>query len=1327
MKVLAFNAYRAKIFTNCTIPGTPQHLSPTDEPGSSNANGGVGLLFHPQMPGFDTVESFSPTSSDPERLRNRYICARFQLDSTEIFIHAIYAPVSRQRQAAFFNALPRGQVFPSEAQHIVLGDLNIAIDPQLDSLTPRRTLNNAVRSSLENWLLSMNLVDPWRIAHPRLRIATAREQRVDYILLSDDLADAAYYRSNYVPPTDLLMGDHSAMKMTLHSNAAATGTGYWCLPWHLLHIPKVRNEINRRIDNLARIVDESRNPGLLWRSFKFQIKAYLQQEQRKNGNQRHQVQQRMLKELRRQVRAAPTAVNHEHLRRATIEYRRLQSYLDQARQDHAFARAVAQTERSSRFFLRRPSSHAAQAHMKEVRLPDGTVSANVADIQSQHTLFWQHVYGESSDRAWQDEDIEFATEEMLSYITRTLSTADQTMLDEEITVAEFIDAIKTSPRSSAPGPDGLPAEFYLINPLAFAQVLTAVFKAQLERQTLIPNQRKAIVSLLFKKGERFEPANFRPITLMQVDVKLYSRIINHRLMNILPKLIGQDQRGFIKGRHIETNLIEIQELQHIATVAEEPWVAQFLDFEKAYDRVAWDYLWLVMRRMNFGPRFIHMIQMCYDQVKLLLNINGHLVGPIKPQWGIKQGAPDSPALFTLAVEPLHQALRAARDRLSIPISPNLSKSVIAFADDTTPVARNLACAEGQGDLCHLYEIASNGKLSIPKCKAMYLDRNQDHIPETHLNLMRATDSETFLGVLIGPRVTAAQQRRAALQKFNLRLQQWQYRGRTIHGRVIIAHTMIYSVLWYVLNTVHIPTSERHALTKRIRQFVACRNVNTEAKSSPISESILHASPSDGGYGLIDVDTFINRNRIRAFQRQLHLTATFNEDCPWQWFDIPLLGFSTAWSEVYNAQGWDFLWLKFDSATRSALDVKLSDWWLDFLLAWHKLPTFEDWSGFSLERQIKYKLNIPIVRNHCQAWNLLPKPTQQQKRLHSRLLDHGTAARLGDFLTPSGTWPEFEEWQTRIQVLLQEILFRDQLQPLQSIYRKATQMVRTHIPELFQSSIPQWRLHTNEWRLWPWRLKLGDGTSIHLRDATSKDLYAALRPQPALEQHPLNRHSPQIGQLSTNQLKQIIGRQPEFRRWMWPKCHDILLRIQNRSLHLNYRFQYVQDGASPNCIHGCSLSETYQHLFWSCFKAQVIWRRLQGLFRGFLSLPLSWKHIITQDLPVHRQWSSAAPALLYLWKLLCGIILLQLWEIRNNCRFNEVPYPGDEPTWLVIEHSFKQHLRYRFKRETDSSTRQQLRRILNLWLCSPTCFNFTIDTLTVRPPPSNTINTTTPNH
>lgn len=107
----------------------------------------------------------------------------------------------------------------------------------------------------------------------------------------------------------------------------------------------------------------------------------------------------------------------------------------------------------------------------------------------------------------------------------------------------------------SPGPDGYPVEFFknFLNQLV--PLLLEVYEDSLQRGFLPPTLMQASISLLLKKDkDPTKCSSYRPISLLNVDVKILAKVLARRLETVLPTVISEDQTGFIKNRHSFTNV-----------------------------------------------------------------------------------------------------------------------------------------------------------------------------------------------------------------------------------------------------------------------------------------------------------------------------------------------------------------------------------------------------------------------------------------------------------------------------------------------------------------------------------------------------------------------------------------------------------------------------------------------------------------------------------------------------------------------------------------------------------------------------------------------------
>jgi hypothetical protein len=126
-------------------------------------------------------------------------------------------------------------------------------------------------------------------------------------------------------------------------------------------------------------------------------------------------------------------------------------------------------------------------------------------------------------------------------------------------VGERIDGGKTG---KSPGPDGLPIEYYQSHSYEIIPFLTIYYNAIHSLGHLPPSMRDGIISLIFKKkGSAADLSNYRPITLLNSDLKILTAILASRISRIMCEVSDMDNSAAAPGRYISDNTMLLQLIQ----------------------------------------------------------------------------------------------------------------------------------------------------------------------------------------------------------------------------------------------------------------------------------------------------------------------------------------------------------------------------------------------------------------------------------------------------------------------------------------------------------------------------------------------------------------------------------------------------------------------------------------------------------------------------------------------------------------------------------------------------------------------------------------------
>jgi hypothetical protein len=274
---------------------------------------------------------------------------------------------------------------------------------------------------------------------------------------------------------------------------------------------------------------------------------------------------------------------------------------------------------------------------------------------------------------------------MEARVTEEMNTA----LLRNYTKAEVERALSQMHPLKSPGPDGFLAYFYQRSwPTVHAEVCRAVLDF-LNNGCFDNSMNATYIVLVPKKKNPTCITKYWPISLCKVLYKLIAKVLANRLKQVLEKIISPTQSAFVPGRLISDNVLVAFKALHAMDAklrGQQGYMALKLDMSKAYDKVEWEFLEAIMKKLGFAERWIHMIMMCVKSVIYSIMINGQPHGKISPSRGIQQGDPLSPYLFILCVEELSYMMdKAVREQkiTGIPVAHGgMRMSHLFFADDS---------------------------------------------------------------------------------------------------------------------------------------------------------------------------------------------------------------------------------------------------------------------------------------------------------------------------------------------------------------------------------------------------------------------------------------------------------------------------------------------------------------------------------------------------------------------------------------------------------------------------------------------------------------------
>ena len=260
-----------------------------------------------------------------------------------------------------------------------------------------------------------------------------------------------------------------------------------------------------------------------------------------------------------------------------------------------------------------------------------------------------------------------------------------------------------------------------------------------------------MISLLFKKGDRTQLKNWRPITLLNTDYKILTKALANRLQRVLPSTIHTDQTASIKGRTINDNIRLIQDVISYANEKKLPLAVISVDQLKAFDRVAHEFLFESLERFGFGPDFIRWIKTIYNSVSSSVKTNGWLTSSITLERGLRQGCALSMPLYVLTAETMATKIREnSKIRGLQPPASQEELKLSQYADDTTLLLTDDESITEAFTIFDLYERAAGTKINTEKFKGLWCGSYSERTDQPH-DFEWFTDliPDKILGVYLG--------------------------------------------------------------------------------------------------------------------------------------------------------------------------------------------------------------------------------------------------------------------------------------------------------------------------------------------------------------------------------------------------------------------------------------------------------------------------------------------------------------------------------------------------------------------------------------------------
>jgi ribonuclease HI/exonuclease III len=820
-------------------------------------------------------------------------------------ILGIYAPNDLAENALFWNRL---RVFFESNPDIrepdfMLGDTNLVEDP-MDRI-PAQPVPITASGALDELKHSLNLLDGWRRANPTTRQFTFHRTNPNTGTQSQSRIDRIYVKNSQFQHADNwritvspIRTDHNLVSVLYFApHTPEVGKGRWAWPRYLLKDDKLMTYINTRgCELLADMTDlqnrqtrsEHENCQHLWDAFTADITA----KAKERSKVRIAPIDKEIKTLEVDLDdiANMPEISDEHRSLATaVKLHRLTTLIQRRHAStrlYTQAKCALEVEVISRYWSQlnkahKPNETILRLVRESIAQPDGTTrvqyetrSRSMAEIAQNHH---ESLQSQQPVAPEVQPERDRCIDDILRLVRpeARLSDEDGETLRRLTTEEDVREALHLCANYKAPGLNGICYELWKqlssrfdslrdsdVPPFDIIACLTKVYN-DIELHGVAPNTQftASWMCPLYKKGDRADIANYRPISLLNTDYKIFTKSLTLRFGKLLPKMVHPDQAGFVPGRHIYDHVWLTKFVIELAELDERDGAIVALDQEKAYDKIKHDYLWRVLEAFNLPRQFISTVQALYSDAKTSVMINGILSEPYHVIRGVRQGDALSCGLFDLAIEPLAEMLRQSNlEGFQI---PGTRERLIAtlFADDTTVY---LSCHDSFETLQSLLDrwcLASGAKFNINKTEVIPVGRPEyrdmvittrqldpQHLPVPDgIRIAREGEAIRTLGAWVGNNVSEMACWAPCLEKIDNALHRWAMGHPTMEGRRLINTMIVGGMTNYLAKVQGMPKEIEVRLEKRTRHYIW-----NEKTHVAVNKETIYAPIEVGGRKVLDL-------------------------------------------------------------------------------------------------------------------------------------------------------------------------------------------------------------------------------------------------------------------------------------------------------------------------------------------------------------------------------------------------------------------------------------------------------------------------------------------
>ncbi|XP_047057289.1 uncharacterized protein LOC124663662 [Lolium rigidum] len=462
-----------------------------------------------------------------------------------------------------------------------------------------------------------------------------------------------------------------------------------------------------------------------------------------------------------------------------------------------------------------------------------------------------------------------------------ISPLENEILTAPFTEKEVFEAVSQMELNKAPGPDGFPAEFYQKFWDVIKKDLMALFSQFSNGDLPLYKLNFGVITLLPKKENAVQIQQYRPICLLNVCFKIFTKVGTNRISGIAPRVIKPTQSAFMPGRNILEGVVILHETIHELHTKKLDGVLFKIDFEKAYDKVKWPFLQQTLRMKGFDPEWGRAVQQFVQGGSVGVKVNDDIGHYFQTKKGLRQGDPLSPMLFNIVVDMLAILIeRAKGDGQVGGLIPHLVEgglSILQYADDTILfLEHDLDKAVNMKLILCIFEELSGLKINFHKSEIFCFGKAKEE-EDQYRHIFGCDAGQLpfrYLGIPIHYKKLKNSDWYPVETRFESKLGCWKGKLLSYGDRLVLINSVLTSLPMFMLSFLRIPVGVRKRLDFYRSRFFWQSDENK--KKYRLTKWNIVCRPKDqGGLG-IEVLEIKNRCLLSKW-----LFKLLNENGVWQ--------------------------------------------------------------------------------------------------------------------------------------------------------------------------------------------------------------------------------------------------------------------------------------------------------------------------------------------------------------------------------------------------------------------------------------------------------------